>query len=55
MEYGHGTSRIRGLFLVAEFNAETGRVIDWEDVDRYNEIRIEEFRGEDLWGYLEPL
>lgn len=48
-------SRIRGLFLVAEFNAETGRVIDWEDVDRYNEIRIEEFRGEDLRGYLEPL
>lgn len=25
-------TRIRGLFLVAEFNAETGRVIDREDV-----------------------
>lgn len=47
-------SRIRGLFLVAEFNAETGRVIDWEDVIDIMKFVSRNF-GEDLWGYLEPL
>lgn len=47
-------SRIRGLFLVAEFNAETDRVIDWEDVIDIMKFVSRNF-GEDLWGYLEPL